>query len=110
MFRALSRRRRPMRQTVVIEVRGASGGEEAALFAEDLVRMYRRYGERRGWKVEATSGVLMLTGDDAYETLKTEAGVHCIQRIPPGKRSSGKVHTSTATVAVLRDPGGASRS
>jgi peptide chain release factor 1 len=98
-------------KNVFIEIRGGAGGEEAALFAANLYRMYTRYAERRGWKVEIMSSnetdiggfkevVFMIKGDGAYSRLKFESGVHRVQRVP-NTESSGRIHTSTATVAVL---------
>ena len=95
----------------IIEIRGGTGGDEAALFAGDLYRMYMRYCERRGWKTElvdyteGTSGgykevVLNVLADDAYGTLKYESGVHRVQRVPDTE-TQGRVHTSAATVVVL---------
>ena len=98
-------------KNVIIEVRGGAGGDEAALFAGDLFRMYSRYAERRGWKTSLMSsnetGVggykevsFMIKGKGAYSRLKYESGVHRVQRIPTTE-SGGRIHTSTATVAVL---------
>lgn len=98
-------------KNTVLEIRGGTGGEEAALFAADLFRMYSRYAERRGWKVEllteseAAGGglkevVVLITGDRVYSTLKHEGGVHRVQRVPETE-AQGRIHTSTATVAVL---------
>jgi peptide chain release factor 1 len=99
------------RKSVVLEVRAGAGGEEAALFAADLFRMYCRYAERSGWKVEplslsqtGTGGlkevIATIDGDGAYGRLKYESGVHRVQRVPVTE-SSGRIHTSTVTVAVL---------
>ena len=96
---------------VIIEVRAGTGGEEAALFASDLFRMYQRYSERRRWKTEmlntseASAGgyreiVFELHGRGAYSRMKYESGVHRVQRVPETE-SQGRIHTSTATVAVL---------
>src|SRR6266508_2701208 len=96
---------------VVLEIRAGTGGQEAALFAADLLEMYRRYGERMGWTTEALSSspsdlggfkevVLEVNGKGAYSRLKHESGVHRVQRIPVTE-SGGRIHTSTATVAVL---------
>jgi peptide chain release factor 1 len=96
---------------VIIEIRAGTGGEEAALFAADLMRMYVRYAERRRWRVETMtlsgSGVRGLRevifevgGQGAYSRLKFEGGVHRVQRVPETE-ASGRIHTSTATVAVL---------
>lgn len=98
-------------KNVFIEVRGGAGGDEAALFAANLFRMYTRYAERNRWKVEIMSAnetdiggfkevVFMVKGDKAYSKLKYESGVHRVQRVPDTE-SSGRIHTSTATVAVL---------
>lgn len=94
-----------------MEIRGGAGGEEAALFAYNLFRMYTRYAETQRWKVELMSVnetdiggfkevVFMIKGDGAYSKLKYESGVHRVQRVPDTE-SSGRIHTSTATVAVL---------
>ncbi len=96
---------------VIIEVRAGTGGEEAALFAADLFRMYTRYAERKGWRVSLVSDspaeaggvkevVFSVKGDGAYGALKIEQGVHRVQRIPSTEKQ-GRIHTSTATVAVL---------
>lgn len=96
---------------VILEVRGGTGGEEAALFAGDLLRMYMRYAERRHWKTELMSStlasaggykeaVLSIQGKGAYSLLKFESGVHRVQRVPTTE-ASGRIHTSAATVAVL---------
>ncbi|GIM29663.1 peptide chain release factor 1 [Clostridium polyendosporum] len=98
-------------KNVFIEIRGGAGGEEAALFAANLFRMYTRYAETQRWKIELMSSnetdiggfkevVFMLRGDGAYSKLKYESGVHRVQRVPDTE-SSGRIHTSTATVAVL---------
>lgn len=98
-------------KNVFIEIRAGAGGEEAALFATNLFRMYTRYAERVGWRVEPMSVnetdlgglkevVFMLKGNGAYSRLKYESGVHRVQRVPDTE-SSGRIHTSTATVAVL---------
>ncbi len=99
------------RKSVVVEIRAGVGGEEAALFAHSLHRMYTMYGDRRGWKQDVTSlnetelgGVkeisFLLEGEGAYARMKFESGVHRVQRVPETE-SGGRVHTSTATVAVL---------
>jgi len=96
---------------VIVEVRSGTGGEEAALFAADLYRMYVRYAERNGWKIEvlntseASAGgykeiTFELRGQDAYRRMKYESGVHRVQRVPETE-AQGRIHTSTATVAVL---------
>jgi peptide chain release factor 1 len=98
-------------KNVILEVRAGAGGDEAAIFAGDLFRMYQRYAEARGWRVEilglheASSGgfkeiISMITGDGAYSRLKYEKGVHRVQRVP-ATETMGRVHTSTITVAVL---------
>jgi peptide chain release factor 1 len=98
-------------RNVVLEIRAGAGGDEAALFASDLFRMYARYAERRGWRVELISSsetdgggfkevVAAIAGKDAFGHLKFESGVHRVQRVPETE-AQGRVHTSTATVAVL---------
>lgn len=98
-------------KNVFVEIRGAAGGDEAALFAGDLYRMYTRYAERKGWKVELIDAnstgiggfkevIFMITGKGAYSQLKYESGAHRVQRIPTTE-SGGRIHTSTSTVAVL---------
>lgn len=96
---------------VILEIRPAAGGEEAALFSGDLFRMYTRYAERRGWKVDIIDShetgiggfndvVISIQGQGAYSQLKFESGVHRVQRVP-STESGGRIHTSTSTVAVL---------
>ncbi|MEG2893874.1 MAG: peptide chain release factor 1, partial [Clostridium sp.] len=98
-------------KNVFVEIRGGAGGDEAALFASVLFRMYTRYAERQGWKTEIMSAnetgiggfkevVFMIKGHGAYSKLKYESGVHRVQRVPETE-TSGRIHTSTATVAVL---------
>jgi peptide chain release factor 1 len=98
-------------KNVVLEIRAGTGGDEAALFASDLFRMYTRYAERQGWKVEvlnlSETGVggtkeviALIEGRNVYSRLKYESGVHRVQRVP-ATEASGRIHTSTATVAVL---------
>ncbi|MBD1372113.1 peptide chain release factor 1 [Hazenella sp. IB182357] len=98
-------------KNVIVEVRGAAGGDEAALFASNLYRMYTRYAERQGWKVEVLEAsptglggfkevIFSIQGQGAYSRLKYESGAHRVQRIP-STESGGRIHTSTATVAVL---------
>lgn len=98
-------------KNVVMEIRAGTGGDEASLFAGDLMRMYMRYAENKGWKValvdenEGTAGgykevILEIIGEDVYGTLKYESGVHRVQRVPDTE-ASGRVHTSAATVAVM---------
>jgi len=100
-------------KNVIVEIRAGTGGEEAALFAADLFRMYARYAERRGWKVDVMSesetgngGLKSITfevkGDSAFSRMKWESGVHRVQRVP-ATESQGRIHTSTATVAVLAE-------
>ena len=96
---------------IIMEIRGGAGGEEAALFAGDLFRMYSRYAESQGWRVEIMDSnptdlggfkevVFGIAGTGAYSRLKFESGVHRVQRVP-NTESSGRIHTSTVTVAVL---------
>lgn len=98
-------------RNVILEIRAGTGGDEAALFGGDLLRMYQRYAERHGFAVEALSSnltelggvkeiVLLVEGTGAYAKLKYESGVHRVQRVPDTE-SSGRIHTSAATVAVL---------
>ncbi|MDX1436327.1 MAG: PCRF domain-containing protein, partial [Anaerolineales bacterium] len=100
-------------RNVIMEIRGGTGGDEAALFAGDLFRMYSRYAELKKWKVEILSGnetgiggfkeiSFLIKGSGAYSRLKYESGVHRVQRIPVTE-SQGRIHTSTATVAVLAE-------
>lgn len=88
-------------QTIYIEVRPAAGGDEAKIWATDLLRMYMRYAAKQGWKVSAIDeGTIKISGLRVFDTLKKEAGVHRVQRIPATERR-GRIHTSTATVAVI---------
>ncbi len=98
-------------KNVIIEIRGGAGGEESALFANSLFRMYSMYAETRGWKPEVLSSSptelggfkevsFMINGDGAYSRFKFESGVHRVQRVPETE-SQGRIHTSTVTVAVL---------
>ena len=100
-------------RNVIMEIRAGTGGEEAALFAADLLRMYLRYAETCGWKVEMLSAnetgiggykevVFMVKGKGAFSRLKFETGAHRVQRVPTTE-SSGRIHTSAATVAVLAE-------
>jgi peptide chain release factor 1 len=100
-------------RNVIVEIRAGTGGDEAALFAADLFRMYSRYAERLGWTVEILSSneigiggykeiIFMVKGKAAYSHLKFESGVHRVQRVPVTE-SSGRIHTSTATVAVYAE-------
>jgi peptide chain release factor 1 len=98
-------------KNVIVEIRGGAGGDEAALFAGDLFRMYTRYAEKQGWRTELMDAnisdlggfkevVCVIEGTGAYSNLKYESGVHRVQRIPTTE-SGGRIHTSTVTVAVL---------
>ncbi|ADQ13864.1 peptide chain release factor 1 [Halanaerobium hydrogeniformans] len=98
-------------KNVIVEIRSGAGGDEAALFAADLFRMYSRYSENQGWKVEVMNAnlsgvggykeiIFTVEGSEVYKYLKYESGVHRVQRVP-STESSGRIHTSTATVAVL---------
>ncbi len=98
-------------KNAIVEIRGGTGGDEAAIFAGDLFRMYAKYAESKGWKVEVTSSnegtvggfkeiIFTVTGENVYGTLKYESGVHRVQRVP-ATETQGRVHTSAATVAVL---------
>ncbi len=98
-------------KNTILEIRSGTGGDEAALFAANLYRLYIRYAERQGWKIDIMSmnenegggikeAIITLTGNGAYGLLKFESGVHRVQRIPETE-SSGRIHTSAATVAVL---------
>jgi len=98
-------------KNIILEIRAGTGGDEAALFASDLFRMYSRYAERNGWKVEvlslSESGVggtkeviAIISGKNVYSRLKYESGVHRVQRVP-ATEASGRIHTSTATVAIM---------
>ncbi|MBQ2897032.1 MAG: peptide chain release factor 1 [Clostridia bacterium] len=102
-------------KNVIVEIRGGAGGDEAALFGADLMRMYTRYAERNNWKTEMLSSNItdiggvkevsfLLQGKGAYSRLKFESGVHRVQRIPTTE-SGGRIHTSTVTVAVLPEVG-----
>jgi len=98
-------------KNAILEIRGGTGGDEAAIFAGDLFKMYSRYCESKGWQVSVTSFsegaaggykeiIVAVTGDNVYGTLKYESGVHRVQRVP-ATETQGRVHTSAATVAVL---------
>ena len=100
--------------SIILEVRAGTGGDEASLFAGDLFRMYQRYAQRRGWKVEVDSVsegemggykeiIASIAGDGAFGRLKFESGVHRVQRVPETE-AQGRIHTSAATVAVLPEP------
>lgn len=98
-------------QNVIMEIRAGAGGEEASLFAGELFQMYKRFAEKKGWKVELLDAsksdlggykevIFEIAGPGAYKTLRFESGVHRVQRIPETEKS-GRIHTSTASVAVL---------
>lgn len=98
-------------KSIILEIRAGTGGEEAALFAADLFRMYSRYAEGKGWKVEVMSAsesdsggykeiIALIDGNKAYSHLKFEAGTHRVQRVP-ATESQGRIHTSAATVAIM---------
>lgn len=98
-------------RNTIVEIRAGAGGSESALFAADLYRMYTRYAEARGWKIETMDSnpsdlggfkeiVFQINGQDVYKRLKHESGVHRVQRVP-ATEAQGRIHTSTATVAVL---------
>jgi peptide chain release factor 1 len=98
-------------KNIIMEIRAGTGGEEASLFAGDLMRMYMRYAEKKGWKVKLVDAndtglggykevIMSISGDKVYSKLKYEAGVHRVQRVPITE-SSGRIHTSAATVAVI---------
>ena len=98
-------------RNVILEIRAGVGGEEASLFAGDLLRMYQKYADKSGLHVDLMSvsrtdlggineALLMISGKDAYASLKFESGIHCVKRVPVTE-SGGRIHTSTATVAVL---------
>ena len=98
-------------KNIIMEIRGAAGGDEAALFAGDLLSMYQKYAESQDWRVEVMDAnitgiggykevILMITGDNVFSKLKYESGAHRVQRVP-STESQGRVHTSTATVVVM---------
>ena len=98
-------------KNVVLEIRAGTGGDEAALFAGDLFRMYTRYAERQGWRLDVMStsesgtgglkeAIVAIEGKGVYSRMKYESGVHRVQRVP-ATEAQGRIHTSTATVAVL---------
>lgn len=100
------------KKNVIMEIRGGAGGDEAALFAGELMRMYKMFAEKNRWKVEdidvnetelggVKEAVFGISGADVYSYLKFESGVHRVQRVPETE-TQGRVHTSTVTVAVLR--------
>jgi peptide chain release factor 1 len=98
-------------KNVIVEIRAGTGGDEATLFASEIMRMYMRYGERRGWRVQVLDisessiggikeAILLIEGDKVYSRFKHESGVHRVQRVPQTE-ASGRIHTSAITVAVL---------
>jgi peptide chain release factor 1 len=98
-------------RNTIVEIRAGAGGQESALFAADLFRMYSRYAETRGWKIDPLDSnasdlggfrevIFEITGEDVFKRLKYESGVHRVQRVP-ATEAQGRIHTSTATVAVL---------
>ena len=98
-------------RNTIVEIRAGAGGAESALFAADLYRMYQRYSEERGWRIESMDSnpsdlggfreiIFLIAGDDVFKRLKHESGVHRVQRVP-ATEAQGRIHTSTATVAVL---------
>lgn len=98
-------------KNIIMEIRGAAGGDEAALFAGDLFNMYQKYAESQGWKTEVLESnvtgiggfkevIMMITGDNVFSKLKYESGAHRVQRVP-STESQGRIHTSTATVVVM---------
>lgn len=101
--------------SIILEVRAGTGGDEAGLWARDLLTMYQRYADRRGWEIELLSvsddpgagglraAVASLAGDSVYAELQFESGVHAVKRVP-ATETQGRIHTSTATVAVLPEP------
>ncbi len=100
-----------MADKIILEIRAGTGGDEAAIFAGDLARMYQRYAEHRGWKfsvLDSSSTTLhgyktfiaQISGEESFDSLKQESGVHRVQRIPATEKS-GRVHTSTASVAIM---------
>lgn len=94
-----------MTDKTFIEIRPAAGGNEAKIWATDLIRMYMKYAAKRGWKVSTPGeNTLLISGAGVFDILKNESGVHRVQRIPVTEKR-GRIHTSTATVAVLPDIG-----
>ncbi|MDB6005362.1 MAG: Peptide chain release factor 1, partial [Prosthecobacter sp.] len=96
---------------IILEIRAGTGGDEASLFAADLLRMYSRFAEGRGWKIESLDTspsevggfkevIVKISGDDVYRVMKYESGVHRVQRVP-ATEAQGRIHTSAATVAVM---------
>lgn len=112
--RQLEREDETENRPAIVEIRSGTGGDEAGLFAGDLFRMYSRYAETQGWKVETLSSspaprggfkeiIMAIKGDNVFRILKYESGVHRVQRVPLTE-ASGRIHTSAATVAVLMEP------
>lgn len=110
-IKELEKQREPITTSCILEIRSAAGGDEAGIFAGDLLRMYTKFAQKQGWQMEELSKsegklgqikeiVLKVSGKDCYINLKFESGVHRVQRVPKTE-SSGRIHTSTATVAVL---------
>ena len=100
-----------MTDKIILEIRAGTGGDEAAIFAGDLARMYQRYAEHRGWKFSALDSssttlhgyktfIAQISGEESFDSLKQESGVHRVQRIPATEKS-GRIHTSTASVAIM---------
>jgi len=91
----------PQNQTAYVEIRGATGGDEAKLWGQDLLRMYSRFATKRNWKqAQIDELTLKIVGPEVFDLLKNESGVHRVQRVPATEKR-GRIHTSTATVAVL---------
>jgi peptide chain release factor 1 len=90
-----------MNQVAIVEIRGAAGGDEAKLWANELLRMYLKFSQKQNWQSELIAdNILRISGQQAFDLLENESGVHRVQRVPVTERS-GRIHTSTATVAVL---------
>jgi len=88
-------------QTAYLEIRGATGGDEAKLWGQDLLRMYIRFAQKKGWKIlQVAESTIKISGQVAFDSLKNESGVHRVQRVPATEKR-GRIHTSTATVVVL---------
>lgn len=88
-------------RNVILEVKGAAGGDEAKLWSEELLRMYTRFAEKKGFKVDQIEeNVIKISGKNAFESLKYESGVHRVQRVPKTEKR-GRIHTSTATISIL---------
>jgi peptide chain release factor 1 len=90
-----------MPETIYLEIRGATGGDEAKIWGQDLLRMYTRFATKRNWKFELVDeATLKIKGENVFQLLKNESGVHRVQRVPSTEKR-GRIHTSTATVAVM---------